>query len=219
MTWKAKLLDLFFPPKCIFCRVLMERGNICPACEKRLNAMEQPKNRTLPGGLFCVSALPYEDVVRESILRFKFEERDCYAPAYGEIMARVAALELADRFDVVTWVPVSKKRRRERGYDQAELLAKEMCRLWGVSPVRMLAKTRNNPAQSGLASAEQRRANVLGVYETVNREDFTGRRVLLVDDILTTGSTVQEAARVLRLAGADEVVVLTLAAAGDGACL
>ena len=70
----------------------------------------------------------------------------------------------------------------------------------------------HNPAQSGLESAERRRANVLGVYETVNREQFVGKRLLLVDDILTTGSTVTEAARVLRLAGAESVAVLTLAA-------
>ena len=215
MTWKAKVLDLLFPPKCVFCHKLMERGEICPDCEKKLCAMEQPKNRTLPGGTFCVSALPYEDIVRESILRFKFQGRDHYASVYGEIMARTAALELADRFDLVSWVPVSKKRKRQRGYDQAELLAKEMCRLWDAEPVRTLKKTRDNPPQSGLTSAEQRRANVLGVYEVVKREQFAGKRLLLVDDILTTGSTVQEAARVLKLAGAMEVMVLTLAAAGE----
>lgn len=215
MTWKTRVLDLLFPPKCVFCGKLMERGRVCPACEKVLMAMDQPKNRTLAGGTFCVSALPYEDVVRESVLRFKFEGRDFYATVYGEIMARTAALELADRFDMVTWVPVSKKRRRERGYDQAELLAKAVCEHWGIDPVRTLEKSKNNPAQSGLASAEQRRANVLGVYEAVNREHFAGKRVLLVDDILTTGSTVQEAARVLKLAGAEEVVVLTLASARD----
>jgi ComF family protein len=177
--------------------------------------MEQPKNRTLSGDVFCVSALPYEDVVRESVLRFKFQGREAYAEVYGERMARTAALELADRFDLVTWVPVSRQRRRERGYDQAELLAKELCRHWSTAPLRMLEKTRHNPAQSGLTSAEQRRANVLGVYEAVNRENFAGKRVLLVDDILTTGSTVQEAARVLKLAGAAEVTVLTLAAAKE----
>ena len=215
MTWKARVLDLLFPPKCVFCQKLMERGVVCPDCEKKLLAMEQPKNRTLSGGTFCVSALPYEDVVRESILRFKFQGRDHYAPIYGEILARTAALELSDRFDLVSWVPVSKKRKRKRGYDQAELLAKEMCRLWGVVPVRTLKKTRDNPPQSGLSSAEERRANVLGVYETANREQFAGKKVLLVDDILTTGSTVQETARVLRLAGAAEVMALTLAAAGE----
>lgn len=213
MTWKKTLLDLLFPPKCVFCGKLTKQGNVCPACEKKLTALEQPKNRTLPGGLLCVSALPYEDIVRQSILRFKFEGRDFYAAVYGEIMARTAALELADRFDLVTWVPVSKKRKRERGYDQAELLAKEVCRLWGAEPVQTLEKMRDNPAQSGLTCAEQRRANVLGVYETINREQLTGKRVLLVDDILTTGSTVSEAARVLRFAGALDVMVLTLAAA------
>ena len=215
MLWKKWVLDLLFPPKCIFCGKMMERGKICPACEKELSAMELPKKRVLSGGMTCISALPYEEIVRQSILRFKFEGRDFYAEVYGELMARTAALELADCFDLVTWVPVSKERRRERGYDQSELLAKEMCRHWDTVPLRTLEKTQHNPAQSGLNSPEQRRANVLGVYEAVKRENFAGKRVLLVDDILTTGSTVQEAARVLKLAGAEDVTVLTLAAARE----
>ena len=215
MRWKRWVLDLLFPPKCVFCGKLMERGKVCPACEKKLSTMEPLKKRVLPGGTVCVSALSYEETVRQSILRFKFEGREFYAEVYGELMARVAALELADCFDLVTWVPVSKERKRERGYDQAELLAREMCRHWNAAPLRTLEKTQHNPAQSGISSAEQRRANVLGVYEAVNREDFAGKRVFLVDDILTTGSTVQEAARVLKLAGAAEVTAVTLAAARE----
>ena len=214
MRWKTRVLDLLFPPKCVFCEELMERGRICPACEQKLRAMDSSR-RTLDGGLVAVSALPYEGVVRESLLRFKFEERMQYAEVYGEILARTAAMECGDGFDLVTWIPVSKQRRRERGYDQSELLAKAMCSHWGVDALRTLEKIQHNPAQSGLASADERRGNVLGVYEAVKGEDFAGKRLLLVDDILTTGSTAAEAARVLRMAAAAEITVLTLAAASE----
>ena len=168
-------------------------------------------------GLRCAAPLYYEDRVRDSLLRFKFEERPHYARGYAEFLARTAALEFGGEFDLVSWVPVSEKRRRERGYDQAELLAKELCVLWNTNPVRTLAKTVHTPAQSGISAPEQRRANVLGVYEAVERERWLGKRILLVDDILTTGATISEAARTLRLAGAAEVMALTLAAGREAA--
>ena len=79
----------------------------------------------------CASPLLYEDAVRESLLRFKFHGAQSAAEGYGELLARCAAEELGSQFDTVTWVPVSKKREHERGYDQAYLLAKETARHWG----------------------------------------------------------------------------------------
>ncbi len=87
------------------------------------------------------------------------------------------------------------------GYDQARLLAESACRLWETKPLPLLRKTVHNPAQSGLKEAAARRANVLGVYEAVDPERISGHRILLVDDICTTGATLAECARVLREAG------------------
>ncbi|MGM9619550.1 MAG: ComF family protein [Oscillospiraceae bacterium] len=210
-----RVLDLLFPPKCVFCGVLTEGGAVCPDCERSLPFTGEKALRHGAGYGCCCAPLYYEDKARESLLRFKFSGCDHYAECYGELMARCAALELSGRFDLVTWVPVSAKRRRQRGYDQAELLAKSMCRLWETEPVRTLRKTRDNPPQSGIAAPEERRANVLGVYEAVEPERFGGRRLLLVDDILTTGSTLAEAARTLRLAGAAEVVCAALAMSAE----
>ena len=98
------------------------------------------------------------------------------------------------------------RRLRQRGYDQARLLAESACRLWETKPLPLLRKTVHNPAQSGLKEAAARRANVLGVYEAVDPERISGHRILLVDDICTTGATLAECARVLREAGAADVV-------------
>lgn len=212
-SWKDTVLDLLFPPKCVFCRDLTGRELLCPKCAAALPRTGEQAVRELGEGLRCAAPLYYEGAVRESLLRYKFGGLAAYARGYAPLLARTAALELDGAFDLVSWTPVSRQRLRQRGYDQAELLADELCRLWETKPVRTLRKAVDNPAQSGIATPEQRRANVLGVYEAVNSELFTGKRVLLVDDILTTGSTLREAARTLRLAGAAEVTALTVAMA------
>ena len=92
---------------------------------------------------------------------------------------------------------------------KAEVLARAACRLWDTKPQPLLRKTRDNPPQSGLRGPAARRANVLGIYEAEEAR-CAGRRVLLVDDIVTTGATLEECARTLREAGAAEVLALTL---------
>ena len=104
---------------------------------------------------------------------------------------------------------------QERGYDQSYLLARETCRHWSVAPETLLQKTKDNVAQSSLSSREERQKNVVGAYVAVNEDKIKGQRILLIDDILTTGATLREAARVLREAGAEKVICATLAAADE----
>lgn len=205
--WIHQLLDLFFPPKCPFCGKVLDHAGICPACEKALPWTEEGAGlRELPGGLQCAAPLWYEGKVREGLLRFKFQGARAAAGPLGELVARCAAERFSGAFDVVTWVPVSRRRLRSRGYDQARLLAESACRLWEVRPEQLLQKITDNPAQSGLTEEAARRANVLGVYEAAEPERIQGYRILLVDDICTTGATLGECVRVLREAGAADVV-------------
>ena len=110
---------------------------------------------------------------------------------------------------------MSKKRLKKRGFDQARYLAASLCVDWHTEPLETLRKVVDNPAQSGIENHEERRANVLGVYEPVQPERFAGKRLLLIDDIRTTGATLAECVRVLKEAGAKEVLCLTLAAAEE----
>lgn len=206
MTARDWLLDLLFPPKCPFCGRVRDRRGICPDCRRDLPWTEDPDQvQTLPGGLRCAAPLWYEDLARDGLLRFKFGGAASAAEELGELIAACAAECFSGEFDVVSWVPVSGKRLRKRGYDQARLLAEAACRCWDTRPVRVLRKIRNNPAQSGLEDAAARRNNVRDVYEALP-EAARGRRILLLDDIVTTGSTLGECARVLRQAGARSVV-------------
>ena len=212
--WIHQLLDLFFPPKCPFCGKVLDHAGICPACEKVLPWTEEGAGlRELPGGLQCAAPLWYEGKVREGLLRFKFQGARAAAGPLGELVARCAAERFSGAFDVVTWVPVSRRRLRSRGYDQARLLAESACRLWEVRPEQLLQKITDNPAQSGLTEEAARRANVLGVYEAAEPERIQGYRILLVDDICTTGATLAECARTLRDAGAADVMCVCAALA------
>ena len=205
MKFVETILDLLFPPKCPFCGKIQDAVGVCPNCEGSLPRIPDAEAlREGPDGLRCAGAVWYEGTVREALLRLKFQGGSDLAEPLGSLVARCAAEQLGGEFDTVTWVPLSRKRLRNRGYDQAELLARSACRLWDTEPVRLLKKSTDSPAQSGLRDAAARRANVLGVYEAVG--DPAGKRVLLIDDICTTGATLTECARVLREAGAQRVV-------------
>ena len=212
MSLLSSFLDLLFPPKCPFCGRVQDAPGICGACRKALpwtageNAL-----RLGPGGFRCAAPLRYEGLTKEGLHRFKFRGMPSAAAPLGELIAQCAAERFAGEFDTVTWVPVSRRRLRQRGYDQARLLAESACRLWDTKPLPLLRKTVHNPPQSGLKDSAQRRANVRGAYTIPDPAAVRGRRILLIDDICTTGATLMECVRVLREAGAADVVCAAVA--------
>ena len=201
------IINLFFPPKCPFCGKVLDAVGVCSKCEKDLPWLPEEEVAFTEKDLTCA--------VREALLRLKFRGGSALAEPFGELLARCAAERFGGEFDTVTWVPVSQKRLETRGYDQSRLLAEAACRHWNTRPVQLLVKVQDNPAQSGLQGEAARRANVLGVYDPADPELIRDRRILLIDDILTTGATLREAARVLREAGAERVICATLAAADE----
>lgn len=209
MGWTTKILDLLYPPKCPFCDASVKEVTHapCPACREADFWIRGPQ-AVFSGAAFsqCVAVGWYMEGLRESVQRFKFGGHKEYARAYGPLLARQAALHLSGEYDLLSWVPVSETRRRERGYDQAQVLAREMGKALGLPPVALLEKVRENKAQSALRQGSSRRANVAGVYAVPDPALVRGKRVLLVDDILTTGATLEEAARTLRQAGAGQVL-------------
>ena len=213
MSW---LLDLLFPPRCVFCGKLLATGerDFCARCQRELPWLEGPAAEQT-GEFFslCAAPLRYQGVVRDSIRRYKFKGRQGYHKAYGKLVAQCVHDHLAGKYDLITWVPLSEKRRRERGYDQAFLLASAAALELGDVAVETLRKSRHTDAQSGLEGEAERRANVLGAYIAVDPELVAGRRVLLIDDVVTTGATFSECARVLRTMGAKDVVCAALARA------
>ena len=207
-------LHILFPPKCVLCRRLLEarETDLCARCRAEVPGYPCGKRKLQFLDSFA-AVWYYEGSVRGSLLRYKFHNARGYAPAYGRLLAMKLYREYPDGFDVLTWVPVSPLRKFRRGYDQVELLARAVGQELGLAPVPVLKKIRNNRQQSRITGTAERRANVLGAYRMINPEAVRGKRVLLMDDILTTGATAGECARMLLTAGAEEVHCAVIAAA------
>ena len=207
------LLDLIYPPRCAFCRRLLsgrEKG-VCRFCRPKLPYVPSDGQvQHFRNVDKCLSPLYYHGSVKDSLHRYKFGGATAYADIYSEFIVKCID-ENQISCDSITWVPLSRRRLRRRGYDQAELLAKLIAKHLGQSPVRLLKKQRDTPPQSKTGSVEKRRANIAGAYACLRPELVQGKQVLLVDDIVTTGATLSEAARVLKKAGAKEVICATLA--------
>jgi ComF family protein len=159
------------------------------------------------------AALRYDEGARSLILAFKHADRTDSAPAFGRWLARAGA-ELLAGADLIAPVPLHRWRLLKRGYNQAAILARALAREAGVALVPdLLQRRRATPSQQGL-SGQARLANVTPAAfrpHPWHKARLDGRRVVLVDDVMTTGATVGACAQVLRRAGAAEVDVLTLA--------
>ena len=210
------LLELFYPGRCAFCRRLVKSGEgMCADCEKKLPYTgENNSKQHFANVECCVSPLYYEGTVRDALLRYKFSGAAAYSRIFGKFVAKCID-ESQISCDIITWVPLSRARERRRGYDQARLLAESAAKELGIPCKATLRKTRNNPAQSGIGGYEQRHRNVAGVYEVIDPKVFQGKRVLLIDDIVTTGATISEAASVLKKAGAASVTAAAVARRRD----
>lgn len=209
----SAILDLLFPPKCVFCGRVLNKNDesICSKCIESLPFAENHGRQDGESFDFCVSPLYYVDVVRRSILRYKFKGAVNYVSVYGRLLAECIRGCPDLKYDIISWVPLSSKRERSRGYDQAMLLAEATALELDDVAVETLKKPQDVQAQSELGDKTERSRNISGAYIAVDSEIITGKRVLLIDDIVTTCSTLDECARVLLKAGAAGVVCASLA--------
>lgn len=211
------ILSLIYPPKCVFCGTVIDKSDICEECEKTLPFTKGDSiYQKFPFVDKCISPLYYKDYVRRAVLRFKFAGCSCYSRRLGGIMSECAENNLdCGSIDMISCIPLSRKRMHDRGYNQAELLAKEISKKVGVEYLPTLKKIRHNTAQSTIKDSKQRAANVIGAYRVIDAEEVKGKYILLVDDVVTTGSTVSECARILKKSGAKAVYCVTLARRED----
>jgi ComF family protein len=232
--WRERALDFILPPACLHCQAPVDRqGTLCAPCWQALHFLAAPFCAACgfpfafdlgPDALCaaCTARLPaydraraavvYDDSARPLVTRLKYGDRLEGAPVYAGWMARAGAELLVDA-DLVLPVPLHRLRLLARRFNQAGLLAGRIARLTGV-PYRpdLLRRIKRTPPQVGL-SASGRRRNVAHAFALSpgQGEAIKGRAVVLIDDVLTTGATVEACAKVLRRAGASRVDVLTLA--------
>lgn len=181
---------------------------ICAACREKI---QPPVCGSIRYVKASVAAVSYENEVIDALHRFKFRECHMYADAFGELIAARVNEEFVGRYDFITWAPVSHDRLRERGYDQARLLAQNVGKRLNMPVISTLRKRWGIRKQSYIQNAETRRANILDAYSAPHRDRVAGKRILIIDDVITTGATVSECAKTLLTAGASEVLCAALA--------
>ena len=216
MELSRHLLDLLYPPKCPFCGRLLERGEdgLCAQCQQVLPWTRAADGKEVGHCAACLSPLWYQDGVREAVHRYKFDDGMVHAAVFGKLMAQCLNDRQERPADLIVWVPLHPARRRERGFDQAELLARRVGELTGLPVISALGKVRRTGAQSQIQDESARWANVEGVYALrPEAAAVAGMHVVLVDDVATSGATLAQCAALLRQTGAESVTALTLARA------
>ena len=227
-------LDWIYPPRCMSCRNPLplqdKRGRslwLCTYCEALFQPMEGPGCTVCsvpvkPGTRVCSScgsrtfsfihnrsAFIYEDLVRDLMHEVKFRRRKHVAQGLGRLWAGIIADSIPSNAVLVP-LPMHPKKRRERGFDQAEIMATAIADATGVKLVKALVRIQDTPPQSGL-HPQQRAENVRGAFRVPPGLDITGQNFILIDDIYTTGASLNECARTLKSGGAAEVYAMTLA--------
>ncbi|WP_101696360.1 ComF family protein [Clostridium minihomine] len=199
--WWNTVLEYVYPPRCIFCSKVVPPGQqCCSGCFENVvpvfwhsRMMQSQTGKTF----YCIAPDVYESQIRKAMLAFKFRGKQKHAKFFARrILEQLKQEQLLGEVDVITSVPLSPNRKKQRGYNQSELIARELAFLTQIPYSTVLEKTVENHEQHKLHSRE-RRKNVEGVYQPLPMAEIKGRHFLLVDDIMTTGSTLDECAGVL----------------------
>lgn len=204
--WLRSLLDLVFPPRCEVCRKGSEEA-LCTECFSQIKFMKPQL------GIYSASA--YDGVLRTALHRFKFQKRKNLADPLGVLLVKYLShtpeLKI-DEMDFIIPVPLHRRRQRERGYNQAELLARVVSRYYEVPVIPALERVKDTHPQFDLPR-ESRFTNIKGAFKISDSRAVYNKQILLLDDIYTTGSTIAECSKTLKIAGARRVEILTLSRA------
>ena len=218
---------IFYPNRCVFCDELMPptdnlcdrcaeslpwiKGDVCPECGSKKEDCRCGRNH---GNYYdgVASVFYYKDNVRECIHRFKFHGNKYAYKELGALMAKRVKECYGDKeFDYIAYVPMDKKRKRKRGYNQSELLAMQVAEELKLPFGRNLVEKIFPTDVQHECTEIERKGNLLGAFDINSEYDIEGKTILLVDDVKTSGSTLNECGKMLYLRGADKVFCLTAA--------
>lgn len=215
-----RLVQLIFPPKCIFCRNILEpeaEVHICRVCFAKVPWLTDclipvPAGSGSTGCDYAFGLCSYSGMVKQSLTRYKFHNKPGYYRTFaGMLSSRIGKVTNVRKFDIIVSVPLHKSRQAARGYNQAYLIARAFSRETGIPEgSHALVRDRCTDSQSHLGR-EARKENVSGAFKVIRPEMVKGKTVLLIDDILTTGNTVEECGKALKQAGAKLVAAAVIA--------
>lgn len=236
---KSVVLDVLFPPLCLNCKKYLGKDGLicnecltsislnnsffCPICRLRLIEPKilcnhkQEKIKEFPYVLGA--AANYDDpVIQNLIYYFKYKPFELIAPILSDLLCEyLSFLNLKSYFlkqnFVITPIPLHIIRHWKRGYNQSELIAKNLADELGVEMKVFLKRIKNTKQQAKARKSNERKENVAGAFKIINPDEIKNRNIILIDDVYTSGATASEAARVFKENGAKKIVVLVVAKA------
>ena len=209
------ILKYIYPPKCGICGKL-DKEYLCKRCQKMLEneTIWEIKQNVNPYIFFqeFISIFKYQGIIREKIIDYKFNEKSyLYKTFVNFLLKNQKVFEKIESYDKIIPVPISSKRKKERGYNQSLLIAREISKKTEIQlQLDCLVKTRNTIEQSKL-NKQEREKNAQNVYELKNKEIIKNKKILLLDDIYTTGNTANSCCKILKQAKPKKIGVIVLA--------
>lgn len=209
-----KLESIVFPPCCAICGKLNSK-KCCKDCEKRINSQLNLNIENKAGYYFekHMYLFKYKNEIRNLILDYKFRDKSYLYELFAKIITKNEKIcGILEKYDIIIPVPIHKKRKKQRGYNQSELVARQISK--NIANLQLenkaFIKIKNNKPQSTL-NQKQRKQNVKNVYKLENKGKIENKNIVLFDDIYTTGNTANEIAKILKQNGANKILVLTIA--------
>ena len=207
------LLDIIYPPVCGICDKINKKS-LCKKCEIKIkpyqiNEIKKIKNKSFD---YQIKILKYENIIRDKIINYKFNEKAYLYKTFAKIILKNKKIYgFLKKYDIIMCVPMHIKKKMLRGYNQSELIAKELAKKLQIEKqFNNLVKIKDTKKQSTLTK-EQRKINLKNAFQIKNSEKVKTKKVILFDDIYTTGSTVEECSKVLKRVGVSSIAVVTLA--------
>ena len=210
---KEQLLNLIYPKTCGICGKGKDTY-LCKKCENRLKTIaifgkDEYLDKNFENHYYIFK---YDNIIRKLIIDYKFNEKAYIYRSFSNFLNKNKEIYSKLYFyDIIMPVPISKKRKKTRGYNQSNLLAKEIAEIYSLKlESKTLIKCIDNIAQSTL-DKNGRGENVIGAYKVKDALKIIDKKILLIDDIFTTGATVEECSKMLKIYGAEKIDILTIA--------
>lgn len=209
-----KILNLIYPPNCVICGK-DNREYLCKKCEKIVSKYVLNKTKKYLTKYFDshIYIFKYEGIIRELIIDYKFKEKSYLCELFVKFLIKNEKIcRFFKTYDIIMPVPIHKKRKAQRGYNQSALIARKIVQKWNNLQLEenVLQKQKNTIQQSKL-NKKDRIENAKNVYKIDNKEKINNKNIILIDDIYTTGSTANECAKILKENGAKKVIIITIA--------
>lgn len=204
-------LSLMYPARCPYCRDIMDndREYACEKCKEEI--IDQGLFRNITDGYLCSSVMQYEGKPKYAVLNYKFKNKEHYAKQFAILMAQHIKKHYEDVvFDYITYVPMHKFSLFLRGYNQSERLARELSEILKVPCCELICKKKFTRPQHKIKKVAKRRKNLKGAFDLTDKRLIKNKQILLIDDIVTTGSTLFECIKLLRKAKCANIYCCTM---------